>query len=72
MSIPADMSANWQVADDEALPRVFTGGWVGYSGYDTVRYVYSGVHALLYMFSLMHAQHILIFFFMCQHMIAVK
>ena len=42
MSIPADMSAGWQIADDEGLPRVFTGGWVGYSGYDTVRYVYSG------------------------------
>lgn len=42
MSIPADMSASWQIADDEGLPRVFTGGWVGYSGYDTVRYVYSG------------------------------
>ncbi|KAL3160773.1 hypothetical protein ABBQ38_009186 [Trebouxia sp. C0009 RCD-2024] len=42
MSIPADMSAGWQVADDEGLPKVFTGGWVGYSGYDTVRYVYSG------------------------------
>lgn len=42
MSIPANMSAAWQIADDEGLPRVFTGGWVGYSGYDTVRYVYSG------------------------------
>ena len=42
MSIPADMSAGWRIADDEGLPRVFTGGWVGYSGYDTVRYVYSG------------------------------
>ena len=36
------MSAGWQIADDEGLPKVFTGGWVGYSGYDTVRYVYSG------------------------------
>lgn len=42
ISIPADMSAAWQIADDEGLPKVFTGGWVGYSGYDTVRYVYSG------------------------------
>lgn len=42
MSLPADMSAGWQIADDEGLPKVFTGGWVGYSGYDTVRYVYSG------------------------------
>lgn len=42
MSIPADMSAGWQIANDDSLPRVFTGGWVGYSGYDTVRYVYSG------------------------------
>ena len=43
ISIPADMSAAWQIADDEGLPKVFTGGWVGYSGYDTVRYVYSGM-----------------------------
>lgn len=42
ISIPASMSAAWQIADDEGLPKVFTGGWVGYSGYDTVRYVYSG------------------------------
>lgn len=42
ISIPADMSAAWQIADDDSLPKVFTGGWVGYSGYDTVRYVYSG------------------------------
>jgi len=26
----------------EGLPTVFTGGWVGYAGYDTVRYVYGG------------------------------
>ena len=26
----------------EGMPNVFTGGWVGYCGYDTVRYVYSG------------------------------
>ncbi len=37
------MSAAWQIADDEGLPKVFTGGWVGYSGYDTVRYVYAGM-----------------------------
>jgi hypothetical protein len=24
------------------VPSVFTGGFVGYAGYDTVRYVYSG------------------------------
>ncbi len=32
----------WRPAQVEGLPQVFTGGWVGYAGYDTVRYVYSG------------------------------
>ena len=41
------MSAAWQIADDEGLPKVFTGGWVGYSGYDTVRYVYSGMQTAI-------------------------
>ena len=52
MSIPANMSAGWQIADDEGLPRVFTGGWVGYSGYDTVRYVYSGMQQLKHAWTL--------------------
>ena len=36
------LSSGWRIAQDPALPEVFTGGWVGYCGYDTVRYVYSG------------------------------
>lgn len=36
------LSSGWRIAQDPALPQVFTGGWVGYCGYDTVRYVYSG------------------------------
>jgi hypothetical protein len=31
---------NWKPAKVDGLPEVFTGGWVGYAGYDTVRYVY--------------------------------
>jgi anthranilate synthase component 1 len=27
--------------EDPIVPDTFTGGWVGYCGYDTVRYVYS-------------------------------
>lgn len=44
IGIPAEMSATYRVVNDPGLPKVFTGGWVGYSGYDTVRYVYSGKH----------------------------
>lgn len=36
------MTRNWRPAAVEGVPPVFTGGWVGYAGYDTVRYVYSG------------------------------
>ena len=32
----------WKPAVVEGMPGVFTGGWVGYCGYDSVRYVYSG------------------------------
>jgi anthranilate synthase component I len=42
MEVPAAMGAKWRPAVPAGLPRVFTGGWVGYCGYDTVRYVYSG------------------------------
>ena len=37
------MSRAWKPANLEGLPEVFTGGFVGYAGYDTVRYVYSGL-----------------------------
>ena len=44
LAVPARLSAGWRPATAalEDLPPVFTGGWVGYTGYDTVRYVYSG------------------------------
>jgi anthranilate/para-aminobenzoate synthase component I len=42
MEVAAGLSADWRPAPIEGLPTVFTGGWVGYCGYDTVRYVYSG------------------------------
>ena len=41
--VPEAMSRAWKPANLEGLPEVFTGGFVGYAGYDTVRYVYSGV-----------------------------
>ena len=42
LAIPEDLSKHWHPATPLELPRVFTGGWVGYCGYDTVRYVYQG------------------------------
>ena len=42
LQVPIDLSAHWRPVRAEGLPAVFTGGWVGYTGYDTVRYVYSG------------------------------
>ncbi|KAL6776027.1 ANS1 [Auxenochlorella protothecoides x Auxenochlorella symbiontica] len=40
LQVAQDMSAPWSPVIPEGLPPVFTGGWVGYAGYDTVRYVY--------------------------------
>jgi hypothetical protein len=40
MDVPVQLSRNWRPAAVEGVPAVFTGGWVGYAGYDTVRYVY--------------------------------
>lgn len=40
MDVPVQLSRNWRPAAVEGVPEVFTGGWVGYAGYDTVRYVY--------------------------------
>ncbi|GMH40188.1 hypothetical protein BSKO_08092 [Bryopsis sp. KO-2023] len=40
MEVPVRLSANWRPVPVDFLPAVFTGGWVGYTGYDTVRYVY--------------------------------
>lgn len=42
LQIPIEHSKKWKPSLVEGLPRVFTGGWVGYCGYDTVRYVYAG------------------------------
>lgn len=42
MEVPVELSASWRPVRAAGLPQVFTGGWVGYCGYDTVRYVYSG------------------------------
>lgn len=47
MEVAVGLSAEWRPAPTKGLPAVFTGGWVGYCGYDTVRYVYSGAHLLL-------------------------
>ncbi|MEW5318635.1 MAG: hypothetical protein WDW38_009842 [Sanguina aurantia] len=44
MEVPERLSRKWRAAKVDGLPQVFTGGWVGYAGYDTVRYVY-GRHA---------------------------
>eukprot|EP00878_Enallax_costatus_P014962 GHUV01015666.1.p1 GENE.GHUV01015666.1~~GHUV01015666.1.p1 ORF type:complete len:481 (+),score=153.14 GHUV01015666.1:575-2017(+) len=40
MEVPVQLSRNWRPAAVDGVPEVFTGGWVGYAGYDTVRYVY--------------------------------
>eukprot|EP00879_Flechtneria_rotunda_P011101 GHRR01011598.1.p1 GENE.GHRR01011598.1~~GHRR01011598.1.p1 ORF type:complete len:369 (+),score=113.06 GHRR01011598.1:125-1231(+) len=40
MDVPVRLSRNWKPAQVQGVPAVFTGGWVGYAGYDTVRYVY--------------------------------
>lgn len=42
LQVAVDLSRDWRPAPAEGLPRIFTGGWVGFCGYDTVRYVYPG------------------------------
>ena len=42
VQVPQQISDAWRPYADPQLPAVFTGGWVGYCGYDTVRYGYSG------------------------------
>ena len=40
LSVPVAISRAWRAAPVDDLLDVFTGGWVGYTGYDTVRYTY--------------------------------
>lgn len=41
LGVAARLSRGWRPATVEGLPQgIFTGGFVGYAGYDTVRYVY--------------------------------
>ena len=40
LDVAVAMSRQWKPAVPEGLPDVFTGGWVGFVGYDTVRYTY--------------------------------
>lgn len=48
LAVPVRLSAAWRPSTVvlEELPPVFTGGWVGYTGYDTVRYVFPGARRL--------------------------
>ncbi|KAJ6809049.1 anthranilate synthase alpha subunit 1, chloroplastic-like [Iris pallida] len=39
MQIPRRISKDWNPQFLDELPDVFTGGWIGYFSYDTVRYV---------------------------------
>jgi len=41
MRVPEDLSRHWRPVAHPGLPDAFCGGWAGYCGYDTVRYVYS-------------------------------
>lgn len=40
LNVVVEMSRQWRPAPAEGLPEVFSGGWVGFTGYDTVRYTY--------------------------------
>eukprot|EP00958_Prasinococcus_capsulatus_P009876 scaffold956_cov533-Prasinococcus_capsulatus_cf.AAC.5 len=39
LALIESMSNEWDIAEEPGLPEAFCGGWVGYTGYDTVRYV---------------------------------
>ena len=39
LSVPKRLTGDWKVAGDVATRHMFTGGWVGYAGYDTMRYL---------------------------------
>ena len=40
MAVAQQIATKWHPTRTEGLPECFTGGWVGYTGYDTVRYQY--------------------------------
>ncbi|KAK9794604.1 hypothetical protein WJX73_006210 [Symbiochloris irregularis] len=40
LGVAERIGQNWKPVAVAGLPREFTGGWVGYCGYDTVRYTY--------------------------------
>merc|ERR1719399_2110519 len=40
LAVPEAITEGWDVGTVPGLPQTFSGGWVGYCGYDTVRYVY--------------------------------
>ena len=40
ITVANEISERWNPCRTEGLPECFTGGWVGYMGYDTVRYQY--------------------------------
>lgn len=40
LNVAVEMSRQWKPFVPDDLPEVFTGGWVGFVGYDTVRYTY--------------------------------
>ena len=42
LGVAEAIAASWRPATPPGLPPVFTGGFVGYCGYDSVRYVYGG------------------------------
>ena len=42
LGVAEAIASTWRPATPPGLPPVFTGGFVGYCGYDTVRYVYAG------------------------------
>ena len=41
LGVPERLGLDWRPVPAEGLPAEFTGGWVGYCGYDTVRYTYA-------------------------------